>query len=67
MTRGRRRTVAQKMDAKERMRNDRDRGVLAVVTGLIPLLREAYRGRVDEVEKVNAMVTKILCQLWNMK
>lgn len=53
--RGRRRRVAQKKDAKERMRNDRDRGVLAVVTGFIPLLREAYRGRVEDVEKVNAM------------
>jgi hypothetical protein len=41
MTTGRRRRVAQKMEEKERTRNDRDRGVLAVVTGFIPLLREA--------------------------
>ena len=41
MTTGRRRRVVQKTEVKDRMRKDRDRGVLPVVTGLMPLLSEA--------------------------
>ena len=57
MTTGRTRRVAQETEKSERTRKERDFGVFAVESGFWPLLREAYSGRVEDVQKVNAMVT----------